>query len=163
MLVGCDAGPATSTASTTGPADSEAGTSGADPAADGVIDDSSTGDQELVAAAVADARDLVTAYAALPEQHRELRRVAAPLQAHLLEHLAALGEPAEPSTAPAAPARRQAVRHLVRHLVRAERRARDARADDAVSAGSGDLARVLASIAASHAQHAVVLESWTRR
>jgi hypothetical protein len=114
-----------------------------------------TGDDVLVDRAVAGARDLAAAYAALAARHPDTRRTTAPLRAHVVEHLTALGEE------PVAGGRARAVRsrqQAVRAVLAAERAASAARLDDAVAAASGDLARVLASIGASHAQHALVLE-----
>lgn len=112
-------------------------------------------DDPLVANAVAGALELAGAYTALVVRHPDTRRTTAPLRAHLLEHLAALGDDGRPTRpAPAARSRRRAVQAVVT----AERAAAAARMEDAVAAASGDLARALASIAASHAQHAVELE-----
>lgn len=114
-----------------------------------------TGDERLVERAVDGARDLDAAYAALGARHPDTRRTTAPLRAHLVEHLTALGDE------PASGGRTSAVRsrtRAVEAVLTAERAASAARLDDAVAAASGDLARVLASIGASHAQHALVLE-----
>jgi hypothetical protein len=112
-------------------------------------------DDRLVANAVAGALGLAGAYAALAARHPDTRRTTAPLRAHLREHLAALGEEGRPTRKePAARSRSRAVQAVLT----AEQAASAARTEDAVAAASGDLARALASIAACHAQHAIVLE-----
>jgi hypothetical protein len=97
-------------------------------------------------------------YTGLVAAHPEVRRAVVPLRAHLVEHLTALGESAGNEPAPSARSRRRALDALAA----AERTATQDRLADARTAASGDLARVLASIAASHAQHVVVLDGLSR-
>lgn len=93
-------------------------------------------------------------YTGLVAVHPEVRRAVVPLRAHLVEHLTALGERAG-SRAERSPRSRQ---RALRALLATERTASQERLADARTADSGDLARVLASIAASHAQHALLLD-----
>jgi hypothetical protein len=151
LLSGCDDEPAASPRppGTTGP--------GPDPTAGGTASAGApdAADDRLVANAVASGRELAGAYTALVARHPDTARATAPLRAHLREHLAALGDEARPTRpAPAVRSRQRAVMAVMT----AERAASSARLEDAVAAASGDLARALASIAASHAQHALVLE-----
>jgi len=151
LLSGCDDEPAPPPR-TPGTADPDpnpptGGTGGAAPA--------DPGDDRLVANAVASGRELAGAYAALVARHPDTGPPTAPLREHLREHLTALGHDGGPTTQATAARTRQ---RAVRTVMTAERAASSARLADAVAAASGDLARALASIAASHAQHALVLE-----
>jgi hypothetical protein len=155
LVSGCDDEPAAAPTTPTGsePA-SEPGSEPGSPGSTAEV----TGDDALVERAIARARDLAAAYAALAARHPDTRRTTAALRAHVNEHLTALGqEPAADGQVRSVRSRKQAVRAVLT----AERRASAARLDDAVAAFSGDLARVLASIGASHAQHVLVLERLT--
>lgn len=155
LVTGCDepsSAPATTSAPTPPPET---------PALGGRADDGSpppastaSSDQNLVARAVEQTRRLAESYDGLAVRHPGTRRATALLRTHLREHLDALGDQA-PATArrPTPRSRRRAVRALAA----AEQAASAARLDDALIAASGDLARVLASMAASHAQHALIL------
>jgi hypothetical protein len=118
-----------------------------------------SGDERLVVRVLRSTGELAGAYAAVAARHPSTRSMTRPLRGHLLEHLTAFGQPDPPEAAPASASLRRAVNRL---LV-GERAAAAARAEDAVAAVSGDLARTLASVAASHAQHIVVLERFTAR
>jgi hypothetical protein len=113
-------------------------------------------DEALVAAALDDTRRLRAVYAALTDRHPGTRRVVAPLRAHLDEHLAALGDDGASTGARPTTVARSRPKAL-RSVRRSEQQASAARLADAVAAESGDLARVLAAMAAAHAQHALVL------
>jgi hypothetical protein len=99
-------------------------------------------------------RRLAESYEGLAARHPGTRRATVLLRTHLREHLDALGDQA-PGAARARSSRSR--RQALRELAAAERAASAARLDDALNAASGDLARVLASMAASHAQHALIL------
>jgi hypothetical protein len=147
LVSGCDDEPAAAPT----PTGSEPGSEPGSPGSTAEV----TGDDALVERAIAGARDLAAAYAALAARHPDTRRTTAALRAHVNEHLTALGqEPAADGQGRSVRSRKQAVRAVLT----AERTASAARLDDAVAASSGDLARVLASIGASHAQHVLVLE-----
>jgi len=122
--------------------------------------DEQSGDEQLVGRAARSARHLLGAYASLGVGHPDTRRTTAPLRAHLVEHLTAWGErPTDVRRRPRASRSRQ---RAIANVSAAERRASDLRVADAVAAESGELARVLASVAAAHAQHAVMLEQLER-
>lgn len=117
-----------------------------------------TGDEQLVTRALRSAARLAAAYRTLAARHPETRSLARPLRAHLLEHLTAFGG-TEQATAPV----RSSLRDALDGLLAQERAASQGRAEDAVVAESADLARTLASVAAAHAQHVVVLERFRAR
>lgn len=141
LLVGCDIDP---------PArDDEAGPAAAAPPED----------SELVASVVAElvlARSVVEAATlSVPDLTPRLEPLAASHSAHLDVLLGAVPDAeatpsAPPTVAPAPAAALTAVRRSEQRLLRAVRRG-------CADAASGDLARVLASVAASTAQHAAAL------
>lgn len=116
-------------------------------------------DSELVATVVSElvlARSVVEAATlSVPDLTPRLEHVSAAHAAHLDVLLGAVPDAgsspsAPPTVAPAAAAALAAVRRSEQRLLRAVRRG-------CAEAASGDLARVLASIAASTAQHAAAL------
>jgi hypothetical protein len=155
LLSGCDDEPPKPSATAT-PAETDTATGATtDPDGTGSAQPSvSPADARLVARAVTRARGLVADYAGLVAAHPDVRRAVSPLRGHLVEHLTALGEKAG-SEAARSPRSRQ---RALRALLATERTALQERLADARTADSGDLARVLASIAASHAQHALLLD-----
>lgn len=112
-------------------------------------------DVDIVAAAVAANRALQASYRGLTRAHPTLRPQVDVLADQLGEHLLALGEAPSP-VLPLPRTPRRAARALA--AVRdAEVSARAGRGADSLVAESGDLARVLASMAGCHAQHVDVL------
>ena len=112
-------------------------------------------DADLVAAVLQDEDRLVTAYRIHGVGRPDLRRELDTLADHHRSHLRVLGG-APAQAAPTTPRVSPAVG--VRRLRQLEAGAVEQRRRDAVAARSGDLARVLAAMAASSAQHVVVLE-----
>ncbi len=117
-------------------------------------------DTDIVAAVVASHQALQSVYRALVRAHPSTRPQGEVLIDHLAEHLSALGEP----TTPGGPPRRMSPRRsrAVASVRAAEASARRDRTADSLLAESGDLARVLASVAACHAQHVIVLDDLQR-
>jgi hypothetical protein len=127
-------------------------------------------DQRLAARVAAEVRALSALYAAAVARHPALRASLAPYAAEHAAHLRALAplapprpssspssssasSPASPSAAPSVPATPAATRAA---LVAAERAAARRRRAQCRTAG-GELARLLASIAAAEAVHAALL------
>ena len=116
-------------------------------------------DDALAERALRDTTRLAATYDAVIARHRGLRSTLAGPRADLQEHLdvlsGALGDTdAEPGRPPAVPG---STRAAVRRLADIETSMVRRRGRDAVDAESGELARLLASIAASHAQHRELL------
>jgi len=111
-------------------------------------------DTMLVAAIVRDKQRLVAAYQATLSGHRSLRRDIRVLLVHHRDHLDALGAAA---AKPARPDRGGSLREAVAGLRRLEIDATRSLRGRALAARSGDLARVIAAMAASSAQHADLL------
>lgn len=116
-------------------------------------------DTALVAAVRRDEQRLVATYRAASQRHPQLRPDVEVLQAHHVAHLEVLGAGAAGAREPA---RGRSARQAVLDLRRRERQAVSDRRRDALAAGSGELARVLAAMAASSAQHVVVLDGLAR-
>lgn len=115
---------------------------------------SSDGDVALVTAAIADEERLLGECARAAAAHPPLRSLVKPLQSGLSVHVAvlrnALTVPAahvRATSGPTAQSAEGAVRHLLGAFTRTEQRRRQ----DCLAASSGPLARLLASMAASHA------------
>ena len=118
-------------------------------------------DVRVRAAVLAEVRRLASLYDATLAAHPALRPVLEPLRAETAAHLSALGDggpttsPSDGSTAPisvpSVAAQAQAL------LARAERSAADNQVGRLADASPG-LARLVASVAASEAVHAVLLE-----
>jgi hypothetical protein len=98
---------------------------------------------------------LLVAYRETMRRHRDLRRVLAPLAAHHAEHLDLLATAGNFVPSPRVPGTRAAALRALRDQEVAVARSRRT---GLVSAGSGDLARVLASVVACQAQHVVLLD-----
>lgn len=113
-------------------------------------------DASLVTTVRRDEGRIVAAYRGVLRQQPQLRPDLDVLQAHHETHIDVLGGRTAgiPASAPAGSARA-----AVADLMRLEQQAVAARRDDALAARSGELARVLAAMAASSAQHAVVLDN----
>lgn len=158
LLSGCDDEPSRSDTATPTGSDTATGTSTGPDGIGGAQPSASPADVRLASRAAESASRLVGDYAGLVAAHPEVRRAVVPLRAHLLEHLTALGESAGNESVRSPRSRQLALRALAA----AERTATQERLADARTAASGDLARVLASIAASHAQHVVVLDGLSR-
>lgn len=145
LAAGCtgdddDTIPPPGTATASGPIPTPAPTTTVDP------------DTATVDAVRRDEDRLVAAYRSVGQRRPELRI----LQAHHRHHVRLLG--GEPSHA--APTRpRQTTRAALKWLRGLETQAAAHRRGDALAAVSGDLARVLAAMAASSAQHVVVLDA----
>lgn len=116
-------------------------------------------DAALVDAVRRDEDRLFAAYRAALRKHRQLRRDLAVLQGHHEAHLEVLGARPAGSDAPAATG---SARQAVADLARRERAAVAGRRRDSGAATSGELARVLAAMAASSAQHVVVLDALSK-
>jgi hypothetical protein len=127
-------------------------------------------DVAVAAAALADHRALLDRLRATQERHRGLDRLLDPLAARHQEHVDVLAEAVPPEAAPSPPIRPASptarprvvprdARRAVDRLVRAERALCTATKRHAFAARSGAFARVLGSMAAAAAQHAVVLET----
>ena len=112
-------------------------------------------DAQLVMAVVRDQQRLVAAYRAELGRHRELRSALGALLDHHETHLDVLRAAARGS-GESTPGR--SVQQAVAHLRRLEADATTFLRSQANAASSGELARVLASMAASAAQHVVVLD-----
>lgn len=112
-------------------------------------------DEALAAATARQAAELVAAYRATTRRHPQLRPRLTALATHHERHLRVLGGDA----VGADPGRRApaSVRSALARLSRSESALRRRRASAAGRAESGDLARVLASVAACQAQHLVLL------
>ncbi|MGI8985974.1 MAG: twin-arginine translocation signal domain-containing protein [Nocardioidaceae bacterium] len=117
-------------------------------------------DAELVAAAVTTHRALLASYGGIVRAHPSTRPEVKVLMDQLGEHLSALGAPTHQSGRPP-PARRRRPEALTA-LRDAEAGASADRVADSRFAESGDVARVLASVAACHAQHVDVLDDLLR-
>lgn len=116
---------------------------------------SASTDDPLVSRALRDAARLAATYDAVLDRHKRLRELMADLRADLTEHLDVLSGTADdagPTTDPIGRVPRSA-RAARRRLAAAEETAARRRRKDAIAAESGELARLLASIAANHAQH----------
>ncbi|MBC9732221.1 hypothetical protein [Nocardioides marmotae] len=133
---------------------------GADPSdrsgADGVAPPDPSADEEVVDLAVTEVAAALALVAAVRQRHARLRPLLAGLEAMHAAHLAALeGDPdegaAEGVEVPGGPA--AALAEVRRREVAHQRRLTDL----AVRADSGQLAQLLASMAASVAQHLVAL------
>lgn len=155
LLGGCTDGSSTTSATSASAAPAAATGGSPNSARSGEV----STDLRLVERAVASGRRLVADYAGLVTAHPDVRRTTAPLRDHLVEQLTALGEDVT-ATKPNSAARSR--QQALRTIATAERSASRARLEDAGEAASGDVARILASIAASHAQHALVLEGLPR-
>ena len=103
---------------------------------------------------VRDERRLEAAYRAAVTRHRVLRREVGPLIAHHQAHLKMLGAAPDQSSQRD---RSRSARDAVAALRQLEIDATSSLRRHALAARSGDLARVIASMAASSAQHGDVL------
>jgi len=110
----------------------------------------------MIASAVVSHRALQASYRGLTRAHPSTRPDVEVLVDHLGEHLSALGHPVSPTDPPSRTEGNQ-TRALAR-LRAAEATAGADRAAASLVAESGDLARVLASVAACHAQHVALLD-----
>jgi hypothetical protein len=121
---------------------------------------SDAGDVALVTEALAAEQGLLELCRTANRAHRQLRAELSPVAANAERHAAelrsALTEPSDDRTmvTPALPRSLLGVRAMVQQRVRAEQRGRAA---DTMNAASGALARLMASMAASHAMTASVL------
>lgn len=115
-----------------------------------------SGDDHRVASALLDLQRLAARYTATAQVHRSLRAPLRPLRRQLAEQATVLGGTLDARPLLRTPQVPSSGRAL-RALQDAERRAGAARRIDALAAVSGQLARLLAALAASHAQHVVVL------
>jgi hypothetical protein len=122
-------------------------------------DDDTSADDALVQSALDDATALAALYAAALTRHPEMRSEFADARSDVDEHVQVLSGATDDTDAevtpdrPAPPTPNAARRLLGTQEERAARRRRR----DANRAASGDLARLLASMAASHAQHVRLL------
>jgi hypothetical protein len=121
--------------------------------------DDASADDALVTSALDDATALAALYASALTRHPELRSELADARSEVDEHVQVLSGAtgdADVDATPDRPAPKtpDAARHL---LAAQEERAARRRRRDAGRAASGDLARLLASMAACHAQHVRVL------
>jgi hypothetical protein len=121
--------------------------------------DDDTGDEALVTSALDDSTALAALYASALSRHRELRSDLARLRAQVDKHVRVLSGAADDTNADATPNRPapRTPNAAVQLLAAQEQRAVRRRRRDAGRASSGDLARLLASMAACHAQHVRVL------
>lgn len=128
-----------------------------------VADTADTADAALAGAAAREAARMLALYRAGLRRHPSLRGLLQPFADHHAEHLAVLAErrplPADPAPR-AVPRKPRAVLTVLR---RAEQRSARSRRSAMLEARSGDLARVLASVAACQAQHVVILADESRR
>ncbi|HYJ66363.1 MAG TPA: ferritin-like domain-containing protein [Nocardioidaceae bacterium] len=127
--------------------------------ADPSTDAAASADDELVAAALDEATALAALYASTLRRHPELRSQLAGARSDVDEHVEALsgatgGTDDDTATDRPVPQTPNAARRL---LAAQEERATRHLRRDANRAASGDLARLLASMAASHAQHVRLL------
>jgi hypothetical protein len=123
------------------------------------INDDDTADEALVTSALDDSTALAALYASALSRHRELRSELGRLRIEVDKHVRVLSGAADDTNAEATP-KRPAPRTpnaALRLLAAREQRALRRRRRDAGRASSGDLARLLASMAACHAQHVRVL------
>jgi len=116
-------------------------------------------DAALLSAARRDEARVLHLIEAVLLRHRDLRPQLSPLAEHHRIHLDVLDTEVGVRRPPAVP--RTAVA-AVRGLQRAERRTSQLRGGEADTAQSGELARYLASMSASSAQHVVVLDALAR-
>jgi hypothetical protein len=127
-------------------------------------------DVAVAAAALADHRAMLEQLRATQERHRGLDRLLGPLASAHQRHVDVLAQAVPVGTAPSPPRRPASAttappavprdaRRAVNRLVGAERALCTATKRHAFAARSGAFARVLGSMAASAAQHAVVLET----
>ncbi|MDO9378845.1 MAG: hypothetical protein Q7T56_08335, partial [Nocardioidaceae bacterium] len=130
-------------------------------------------DEPLVAAALADQQQVLATAVATRTAHAALAGTLDPVVEHHRAHVSVLGgtpatgtptpsgtatssSPATTAPPPADPAAALAA------LGEVERAAAEARGQDATTAASGDLARMLAAMSAGQAQHVVVLGAAVR-
>jgi len=116
-----------------------------------------TGDEALAREAAVASAGLLAAYRATAERHTDLRRVLRPIAAHHAEHVAVFAPDDPPRATPPRVAGSRA--EAVTALRRRERSVARARRTATVDAASGDLARILAAVVASQAQHLVLLDA----
>ncbi|GGO93572.1 hypothetical protein [Wenjunlia tyrosinilytica] len=127
---------------------------------EGTAADGSRGNR-LRARAAEDAAALIAAYDATLRAHPDLEKELRPLRADLVLHLEAFGGHGTPSSASSSPGASDVPDGAVaakRALARTERRTADARTADLLDAPP-ELARLLASVAASGAGRALLLRS----
>jgi hypothetical protein len=115
-----------------------------------------TSDMALARRAAGQAAELLATYRSTLRRHGELARVLRPLGAHHAEHLAVLA-PKDPPRVGGGPVPRSRREALVALRGREQAVARSRRAAT-IAAASGDLARILASVAACQAQHGQILD-----
>jgi hypothetical protein len=119
--------------------------------------DGATGaaDEAAVSRALRDASRLAAAYAATLARHPDLRRRLAGLRADIDEHVDVLTDAAGDATgrSPSTPKVPRSARAARRQLATLEERAAERRRRDAGRVESGELGRLLAAMAACHAQH----------
>lgn len=154
VAVGCDE---SSTTSPTDTPDSSVPPAGTPRSESTGVDSADAG---IVAAAVATHRGLQATYRGLTRVHPSTRPQVEVLVDQLAAHLSALGQPAAATDPPARTLRRRS--RALTEVRDAEASAGSDRLADSLLAESGDLARVLASVAASHAQHVDVLDDLLR-
>ncbi|MDN5853980.1 MAG: hypothetical protein L0K86_14255 [Actinomycetia bacterium] len=119
--------------------------------------ESESSDDQLMADALADQEQMLALCLAVRAQHKSARKVLAPLVRHHREHVRVLG--GDPSSRRARSGMSSSQKKALTALRRKESTAAKQRAHDAQRAKSGELARVLAAIAASQLQHEFVLGS----
>jgi Domain of unknown function (DUF4439) len=124
----------------------------------------SSADDELVVRALEDSTQLAAAYDAVLARHQRLRSVLSTLRDDIQQHLDVLsGAAGDAATAPEkAPPGARSPRAARRELADLEETLAGRRRRDAVAADSGELGRLLASIAASHAQRQGLLARRSR-
>ena len=122
--------------------------------------ESESPDEELITAALADQERLLATCLGVRARHKSTRQTLAPIVEHHREHIRVLGgEPSnqrDRSRIPSAPGK------ALRALRQKEAAAAKRRASNAQQAEAGELARVLAAIAASQRQHEYVLDAAIR-
>jgi Domain of unknown function (DUF4439) len=118
-----------------------------------------TGDDALVVSALDDATALAALYTSALSRHPELRSELARLRTQVDKHVRVLSGATDDSAADATPNRPapRTPNAALRLLAAQEQQTVRHRRRDADQASSGDLARLLASMAACHAQHVRVL------
>lgn len=120
----------------------------------------------LLSAVRRDEARLIGEYRAVISQHRQLRRDLDPLLDHHRTHLVVLGTNADRSSSPVdhnGAETRRTSGAAISKLQKVEDIASYDRRHDALAAHTGELARFLAAMSASSAQHAVVLDDLGRR
>jgi len=116
-------------------------------------------DASLLSAARRDEARVLHLIEAVLRRHRDLRPQLSPLADHHRSHLDVLDAEIGVRRSAAVP---RSAGAAVRALQRAERRTSRLRGGEAVTAQSGELARYLASMSASSAQHVVILDALAR-